>query len=171
MLGGARGRTAWDRLIREEQGQNLVEFAIVLPVLLIVLTGIFGFGVVFNQYEILTNAVSSGARAAAMSESNGQALDTTGAGKYNGDPCGIADRGVQNATTTLNSANLTITVTYIVAGNSTGTSYKSPTTCSGQNMQQGDTVQVSATYSATPTMFGWTSGAIKLSAQASEYVQ
>lgn len=155
--------------VRGENGQTLVEFAMVLPVLLIVLTGIFAFGIVMNQYEILTNAVSSGARIAAMSESAGKAVDPTGV--YNGDPCAIAVEAVQSAITTLNSSNVTSTVTYTVKGNTTGTSYKYPTTCSGQAMQQGDTIKVVATYSVTPVMMNWTSGAIKLTAQANEFVQ
>lgn len=155
--------------VRGENGQTLVEFAMVLPVLLIVLTGIFSFGIIFNQYEILTNAVSSGARVAAMSESGGKAVDPTGV--YNSDPCGIADEGVIASIPTLKWSNVTLTVTYIVVGNTTGTSYKYPTTCSGQAMQQGDTIKIVATYSVTPVMMNWTSGAIQLTAQANEFVQ
>jgi Flp pilus assembly protein TadG len=153
----------------DDRGQTLVEFALVLPVLLIVLTGIFAFGIILNQYEILTNAVSSGARMAAMSESAGRAVDPSGT--YNSDPCGIADAGVIAGVPTLNRSNLTLTVTYTVKGNSSGTSYKYPTTCSGQAMQQGDTIQIVATYSVTPVMMNWNSGTIKMSAQASEFVQ
>src|SRR5579875_1955421 len=73
----SRRQRLWRRMLADERGQNLVEFALVLPALLAVLTGIFSFGVIFNQYEILTNAASSGARAAAMSRSGSTALDTS----------------------------------------------------------------------------------------------
>ena len=39
-----------------EQGQALVEFTVILPVLLIVLWGIFQFGVAFNDYIQVTSA-------------------------------------------------------------------------------------------------------------------
>lgn len=53
--------------MRDEGGQALVEFALVLPLLLVVVTGIIQFGVVFHDYLNLTDAVRAGARAAAVS--------------------------------------------------------------------------------------------------------
>jgi len=52
---------------RREEGQSLVEFAIVLPVLAVLLLGILQFGVTFNHYLSLTDAVRAGARVAAVS--------------------------------------------------------------------------------------------------------
>jgi Flp pilus assembly protein TadG len=51
----------------EERGQTVVEFAIVLPVLLLVLFAILQFGVVFKDYIALTDAARVGARKAAVS--------------------------------------------------------------------------------------------------------
>ena len=48
--------------IRREDGQGLVEFALVLPVLLMIATGITSFGIVFYRYITLTDAVRAGAR-------------------------------------------------------------------------------------------------------------
>ena len=48
--------------IRREDGQGLVEFALVLPVLLMIATGIMSFGIVFYRYITLTDAVRAGAR-------------------------------------------------------------------------------------------------------------
>lgn len=53
--------------IRNERGQTMVEFALVLPILLVLLLGIFQFGVAFNNYVTLTDAVRAGARKAAVS--------------------------------------------------------------------------------------------------------
>jgi Flp pilus assembly protein TadG len=50
-----------------EQGQTLVEVAIVLPVLLLVLFAILQFGIVFHNYLALTDAVRVGARKGAVS--------------------------------------------------------------------------------------------------------
>jgi len=53
--------------IRNERGQTMTEFAFVLPVLLVVVLGIVQFGIVFNNYVTLTDAVRAGARKAAVS--------------------------------------------------------------------------------------------------------
>ena len=45
----------------------MAELALVLPVLLVLLLGIAQFGVVFNNYISLTDAVRAGARRAAVS--------------------------------------------------------------------------------------------------------
>jgi Flp pilus assembly protein TadG len=56
---------------RDERGQALVELAIVLPVLAMLLFGLIQFGVTFNHYLSLTDAVRSGARSAAVSRNLG----------------------------------------------------------------------------------------------------
>ena len=45
----------------------MVEFTLVLPVLLVVLFGIIQFGITFNNYVSLTDAVRAGARVATVS--------------------------------------------------------------------------------------------------------
>ena len=50
-----------------EQGQTMVEFTLVLPILLVVLFGIIQFGITFKDYITLTDAVRAGARTAAVS--------------------------------------------------------------------------------------------------------
>ena len=49
-----------------DSGQSLVEFAIVLPILLALLVGIFEFGVAWNRKQVLTNAAREGARLAVL---------------------------------------------------------------------------------------------------------
>jgi Flp pilus assembly protein TadG len=49
-----------------EQGQTMAEFALVLPVLAILLFGVIQFGIVFNNYLAVTDAVRAGARQAAV---------------------------------------------------------------------------------------------------------
>jgi Flp pilus assembly protein TadG len=53
-------------LFRCEKGAQLVEFALVLPLLLLVMLGIAEFGFIFNRYEVLTNAAREGARIAVL---------------------------------------------------------------------------------------------------------
>lgn len=51
-------RSEW----RSERGSELIEFAIVAPVLILLLAGIFDFGMMFRTYEAVTNAAREGAR-------------------------------------------------------------------------------------------------------------
>ena len=64
---------------KKEKGQALVEFAIILPVLLLILFGILQFGVTFNQYISVTAAAREGARKASVSRSLGASAATTAA--------------------------------------------------------------------------------------------
>jgi Flp pilus assembly protein TadG len=52
---------------RRERGAELVEFALVLPVLLLIILGIFDFGFLFKDYEVITNAAREGARVGVLS--------------------------------------------------------------------------------------------------------
>jgi Flp pilus assembly protein TadG len=61
--------------IRDEQGQTMTEFALVLPVLALLLFGVMQFGILFNNYVTLTDGVRAGARKAAVSR---QASNPTG---------------------------------------------------------------------------------------------
>ena len=49
-----------------DEGQNLVEFALLLPVLMFILMGIMQFGLIFAVYLTLNNAVREGARWASI---------------------------------------------------------------------------------------------------------
>jgi Flp pilus assembly protein TadG len=53
--------------LREQQGQTMTEFALVLPLLVLLLFGVIQFGIAFNNYITLTDAVRAGARKAAVS--------------------------------------------------------------------------------------------------------
>ena len=54
------------RLGASERGAELVEFAFVLPTLLLVMAGIMDFGMLFQRYEVVTNAAREGARVAIL---------------------------------------------------------------------------------------------------------
>jgi Flp pilus assembly protein TadG len=54
------------RLIRSEHGAELIEMAIVTPILLLLVMGVVDFGFLFQRYVVLTNAAVEGARVATM---------------------------------------------------------------------------------------------------------
>lgn len=56
-----------------ERGAELIEFALALPLLLVIIMGIFDFGLAFQRYEILTNAAREGARLGSLQATYSQA--------------------------------------------------------------------------------------------------
>ena len=49
-----------------DKGAELIEFALVFPLLLLVMFGIMDFGLLFQRYETVTNAAREGARIAVL---------------------------------------------------------------------------------------------------------
>jgi len=58
------------RIIKNEKGANAVEFALILPVLIVLIFGIFQFGIAYNNYITITHAAREGARRAAVDLTN-----------------------------------------------------------------------------------------------------
>lgn len=83
------------KLIKTERGAELVEFALVLPLLLLLCLGVIEFGRAYYTYNLLTKAVRDGARFAASSQ--------------------VSSTGV------LTNAALTSTKNVVVFGNTAGT--------------------------------------------------
>jgi Flp pilus assembly protein TadG len=83
---------------RNERGQTMVEFALVLPLLALLLFGVVQFAIVFNNYIELRDGVRAGARKAAVSRQNPSRVSETqqvvqdSAGDLSRDPSGTCDR-------------------------------------------------------------------------------
>ena len=54
------------RIIKSEKGASAVEFALILPILIILVFGIVQFGIAYNNYIAITHAAREGARLAAV---------------------------------------------------------------------------------------------------------
>jgi Flp pilus assembly protein TadG len=54
------------RRCRSESGAELIEFGLTFPLLLLVVLGIMDFGLLFRDYEVITNAAREGARVAVL---------------------------------------------------------------------------------------------------------
>jgi len=149
-----------------ESGQALVEFALVLPVLLLVVTGITTFGIALNNYMQLTQAVGIGAQALSVSRGN-----TT-------DPCNVVSSAVTAAAPYLVSSSISFT-TKIYTSSSASTSYSgtscsssSTTTGAAGNLTQGQAAVVTATYPCSLAVFGANyATTCSLSAQVTEIIQ
>ena len=59
-----------------EGGAVAVEFALVIPLLLLILCGIFDFGNLYFQMDLVNNAARQGARLAAVNEETSSAINT-----------------------------------------------------------------------------------------------
>jgi len=63
------------RLFKSEKGASAVEFAIILPILVMIVFGIFEFGIAYNNWIALTHAAREGARLAAVGFIDENGLD------------------------------------------------------------------------------------------------
>jgi hypothetical protein len=90
MLQGVR--TSLHRLARETRGAEIAEAAAVLPIMFMIIIGIFWFGQAFSIYGTITRAAQDGARAAVAP------LCTTCSG--GNDPAANAYNAVQNVMST-----------------------------------------------------------------------
>lgn len=145
----------------EEEGQSLIEMAMVLPVMLLVVTGIMTFGLAFNNYVLLTEATSVAARTIAVSR--GQTLN----------PCSTASQAVYSAAPMLTQSNLNFT--FVLNGTTyTGASCASSSTTSGAagNLVQGTNATVTVTYPCSVQVFKADYAPnCTLTAQMTEWVQ
>ncbi len=57
-----RSRPRWS----SEKGAQVIEFALVLPLLLVAFAGIVDFGLIFQRYEVVVNSAREGARVASL---------------------------------------------------------------------------------------------------------
>ena len=76
----------------------MTEFALVLPLLALLLFGVIQFGIVFNNYIQLTDAVRAGARKGAV-------------GRHQQNPQGTVTQAVRDASTSLKQSDLNVSVT------------------------------------------------------------
>jgi Flp pilus assembly protein TadG len=88
------------RHARRERGQTLVEFALVLPIILILLIGVVEFGIAWENDIEVTDAAREGSRAAVIQRINGQtAMVTSGTA------------AARSSASDLNQSKLTVSVT------------------------------------------------------------
>ena len=98
---------------RTERGASAVEFALVVPILLLILGGIFNFGLAFSQKLALDNAVRETARLAAV-DTGRTSGDLQAAGVTTFNNSSIARQG-NNAVLVVGSCNDTAFATPVVA--------------------------------------------------------
>lgn len=137
-----------------EDGQSLVEFAVCVPVMLLVVFGMGAFGIALSNNLMLEDATNVGARQLAISR--GQTSD----------PCSTISSSVIAAAPNLVRANLGFT--YVI----NGTTYSGQScTSAAANMAQGATARVTVTYPCTLNSLQYSFGACTLTASTAELIQ
>ena len=140
-------------LMKNDEGVSAIEFAIIAPVLLMIVLGVFQFGIAMNQYLNLTNAAAQGALTLALSRGT-----TT--------PYTATTTAVAAAAPNLVAARTTITVTI------NGVACTNDGTCSAA-LLAGQAALVRATYPCNLTVMGvnYAPNGCTLSAQSAQMIQ
>jgi Flp pilus assembly protein TadG len=138
-----------ERIHGDEAGASLVEFALVVPLLMTLVIGMFSMGILLNQYLQLTNATAIG----------GQYLSVL-RGPNATDPCAQTISAIKSAAPLLNPAKMTFSFSITYLNQSTGATtvypYANKTTCTAgvNELSQGEPVTVTVTYPCTLYFWG-----------------
>lgn len=111
-------------------GAAMVEFALILPMFLLILFGIINYSILLFDQAIITNAAREGARWGAIHTTKTSTANCSSASPGTGDPCGIANQyassglisfggATVNASSTGDGSSrseVTVTVTYHYTG-------------------------------------------------------
>lgn len=155
----ALGRKSEALQRRHDEGSAIVEMAVVLPVMMAVLTGIFSFSIALYQKLQLAEAVSNA----------GHVLATD---RGDNDPCNTATNALYAAAPGLSHANLTLTYTLNGHAYSAGT-----TSCAASGgaanpyMVANGSAQIQATYTCTLGVYGMKYTSCSVASQITEDVQ
>jgi Flp pilus assembly protein TadG len=141
---------------RGEHGGALVEMAVTLPILFLIMTGIFSFSIALYQKMELAQAVSTGSRFLAVDRG-----DT--------DPCASTATKVYAAAPGLSPSSMTFNF-QLTGSNGTTTTYTTPT-CSGAVMSTGGSAQLKITYPCTLQVYGVNFAGCSLSTAVAEVIQ
>ncbi|MGN6378029.1 MAG: TadE/TadG family type IV pilus assembly protein [Gaiellales bacterium] len=116
-------------IMHDERGQAVTEFAVILPVLLLVLFAIFQFGVIFNNYIQVAAAAREGARKGAVSRTAGSCSVVQG----------MVVSSAQNAAPGLSTSTMGVTVN---------------DTCTNNAVAAGTDMKVTVTYPWSVSLLG-----------------
>ncbi len=157
------------------EGQSLVEFAFVVPILMALMMGIFAVGIITFNDVALNNAVELGS-SALMREGNAPNTNMT---NYLADPCQYAFAQMTSATSNLLPQNLTVKYTLVSITNGVTTTTQigpftgaTANTCSGNSADfaSGGNFTLVATYPCTLGLYGFNVPGCTLSATASQFI-
>jgi len=152
ILQSRRTRRGW-KVIFGEQGSSVVEIALVTPIVLLLMTGMFSVSVVTYEKLELAEAVSAGARYLAVDRGDN-------------DPCATVANAVYAAAPNLSKTKMSLSFVL------NGTSYSNTATCSGTSaMVSGASAKLTATYPCTLKWYKMAATSCSLTVSTSEVIQ
>jgi Flp pilus assembly protein TadG len=126
----------WFGAAGDRAGTVSIEFAIIAPVLLLLVLGTFQFGIVISNYVVLTDAVGTGARQLSLSRG-----DST--------PYTDTQSAITGTASNLTASSITITMSV------NGTSCTSDSACqTALSNAAGKSATVSASYPCSLSVYG-----------------
>jgi Flp pilus assembly protein TadG len=137
---------------RDESGSAVAEMAfVVIPLMLLMITGMVWFGIALNNDLALNNAVQGGSEQLALLRGNAA------------DPCATTVTNVENAAPGLTASSLRFAITL------GGTAYT--TSCNAITLTSGETAVLTVTYPVTVNVFAFGTHSYTLSATTTELIQ
>jgi len=141
----------------ESEGGALVELSLTLPIVFLLMTGIFAFSIALYQKLELAEAVSAGGRTLAVDRG-----DT--------DPCKTTASAIYAAAPTLTQSS--ISLTFVLNGvSTTGASCPGVLGTANANMVSGSSAEVEASYPCMIKMYGLKFSNCSLGSEVTEMVQ
>jgi Flp pilus assembly protein TadG len=155
---GTKGRStsvrSCARLLKSEEGGPIIEFAFVLPFMMVCLTGIFTFGAAIYNALVLTQATGAGA----------QYLQTD---RGASDPCAATIGAIEAAAPNLKPSSITLSIS--INGGTAVTAQTCTSQSTALSNAQGEPVTVTTKYPCSMLVYGLNLGSCQLSAQSTEY--
>ena len=159
------------------EGSAIIEMGFIVPIMMIFVTGIVSFGLILNNYLVLSHAADVGARYLAINQGNFSNGATT-------NPCAMAAAQIQATAIAIPRSKISYSITLLPSASGTATTYTSTngtsgfgsgTNCaSGGNGNMGNgggTVTVTLSYPATPFIYLFNNSTINLTATTTEIIQ
>ncbi|WP_273834373.1 TadE/TadG family type IV pilus assembly protein [Guptibacillus sedimenti] len=100
--------------MKSEKGQSMVEFALVLPILVMLLFGIIDFGRIFHTYLAIDHASREAARTASIGE-NDAAIVSTAVASASSIHLTAGQVAVSPGGTKSSGSDVTVTITYPIS--------------------------------------------------------
>lgn len=140
------------------EGSALVEMAVSLPLIMLIMTGIFSFSIALYQKLQLSNAVG-----------NAGAYLAVDRGDH--DPCSTVTNTIYNMTPGLSSKSITVTIVLNGKTEKSSSCPGSGTTAPNSDLAQGTNAQVTASYPTALQVFGSNFSSFNLTSGVTEIVQ
>lgn len=103
---------------RADEGAELIEFALVCPIVVLLIAGLMEFGMIFRSLEVVTNAAREGARVAVLPAYGTADVQTrvdqymNASGMTGGYAVAVADAPLATGAGTFTARAVTVTYTY-----------------------------------------------------------